>query len=164
MKLAYQFSREEIVSHNLRNFDTFYGIDRLKLVAHGDPKAASELLGSMKLFFELDEVGTQPHEDAEIRRLCGALMEKTPALFLASIDDRTMEILFYSTLANFTAVSFDESPDAIRFDCDREQAQLHFERLQNRILETADELGVQRACSVEHVGWMAVRLLHPRGK
>jgi len=164
MQLAYQFSRAEIVSKDIGRFNALFSIERLKAAITTEPALAGQLLGSMKIFVELDEAGTQPYEDGEIREFCQILIEQTPALFLASINDRTMSVLFYATFENFTAVAFESAPDGIRFDCDREEAMKHFERLQSKILAVADEVGVNRQDSIEHVGWMAVRLLNPPNK
>lgn len=108
----------------------------------------------MRIFFELNDDCTQPHEDPDIRLVCQKLVDETPALFLAATSDRTMSLLFYSTLMNFTAVSFEEETDRTRFDSDRNQALKHAGQFQERILAISQELGVSREYSMTHCAQM----------
>lgn len=144
--------------HNITHFQSLFGIDRIKAATATDRTLALNMIGSMRIFFELNADCTQPHEDPDIRLLCQKLVDETPALFLATTSDRTMSLLFYATLMNFTAVSFEEEPDRIRFDSDRNQALKHAGRLQERILAIAKELGVSTEYSMPHCAQMKMPL------
>jgi len=154
MKLAYEFDRYQIRTHDITHFQSLFGIDRLKTAMATDRTLALNMIGSMRIFFELNENCSQPHEDPDIRKLCGMLVEESPALFLATTSDRTMSLLFYTTLMNFTAVSFEEESDWIRFDSDITQARKHEDRFQKRILAISEKLGVSKTYSMEHCAKM----------
>lgn len=156
MKLAYEFSRHEIRKHDITHFQSLFGIERIKSAMATDRTLPLNMIGSMRIFFELNEDCSQPHEDPDIRKLCGMLVDESPALFLATTSDRTMSLLFYTTLMNFTAVSFEEAPDRIRFDCDIKAVRKHLARFQERILAIAEELGVSKTYSMEHCARMKI--------
>jgi hypothetical protein len=159
MKIAYQFSGYEICNHSIQDFESLFSISRIKSALAENPSFARGLIGKVRLFFELNVDGLQPHEDPNIRKLCLRLLNETAAPFLASTSDgQSMSSLFFATLPSFTTVSFEQVPGKIRFDCDIKEARKHADRFQKRILAVAKELDVSPEHCVSHCAEMKLPL------
>lgn len=150
MKLAYQFFRDEINRCDISYFQALFGLERLQERISQKPDLRLVLIGSMRIKFEQDKRGLFPYEDLKIRKLCKKLFAETAAAFLEEPPEGAFSALFLSTLTDFTTVTFERMPEHVRFDADREKIFAHGIRFQERILETADSLGVGRALSERH--------------
>jgi len=158
MKLAYQFSRHEIHLCDISVFQTLFGMDRLKETLKQKSNFGNYLIGSVAIKFEQDERQLWPYEDEAIRKLCKRLFEETPAAFLDEPPPGAMSSLFLCTLSDVTKVLVIEDADRVNFRADEEATKAHGMVFQEKIIQVAEQLGMEWQYYMPHCAKVRVPL------
>ena len=150
MQIIYEFSRQEIKSRSIANFQSLFGIDRLKASALTNPTLLPAAVGSIKIYFQRESNGPLHYEDPDIRALCDLLIKETPAVLLSSTDDRTLKLLFYCTMNDFEVIHTVPGGHSYGFHSKGPAAIKHLKFFQKRLSDDAKKLSAPSEVVAEH--------------